>query len=72
MSRFQPAWQEHLDWWKGEEPGANNNTSEFARYLVESLESGQTSEFPAAFSYRGSLSAVLSGKLSEYLNGQER
>lgn len=48
MSRFQPAWQEHLDWWKGE-PGAYNNTSEFARYLVESFESGQTSEFPAAF-----------------------
>lgn len=47
---FQPAWQEHLGWWKGEEPGAYNNTSEFARYLVESFESGQTSEFPAAFS----------------------
>ncbi|MGH9938950.1 MAG: hypothetical protein ACREAM_22150 [Blastocatellia bacterium] len=32
---FQPTWQEHLDWWKGEEPGAYNDTSEFARYLVE-------------------------------------
>ena len=47
---FQPTWQEHLDWWKGEEPGAYNNTSEFARYLVESFENGQTSEFAAAFS----------------------
>ncbi len=46
---FQPAWQEHLDWWKGEEPGVYNDTSEFARYLVESFESGQTSEFPKAF-----------------------
>jgi hypothetical protein len=46
---FQPAWQAHLDWWKGEEPGVYNHTSEFARYLVESFESGQTSEFPAAF-----------------------
>jgi hypothetical protein len=46
---FQPTWQEHLDWWKDEEPGDYNSTSEFARYLVESFESGQTSEFPAAF-----------------------
>jgi hypothetical protein len=46
---FQPAWQEHLDWWKGEEPGVYNDTSEFARYIVESFESGQTSEFPKAF-----------------------
>ncbi len=47
---FQPAWQKHLDWWNGEEPGVYNDTSEFARYLVESFESGQTAEFPAAFS----------------------
>lgn len=46
---FQRAWEEYLDDWKGEEPGAYNNTSEFARYLVESFEGGQTSEFPAAF-----------------------
>ena len=46
---FQPTWQAHLEWWEGEEPGAYNHTSEFARYLVESFESGQTSEFPAAF-----------------------
>ena len=46
---FQPTWQAHLDWWKGEEPGAYNDTAEFARYLVESFESGQTSEFPKAF-----------------------
>ena len=46
---FQPTWQAHLEWWKGEEAGAYNDTAEFARYLVESFESGQTSEFPAAF-----------------------
>jgi hypothetical protein len=46
---FRPAWQEHLDWWDGEEPGAYNDTAEFARYLVESFESGQTAEFPKAF-----------------------
>ena len=46
---FQATWQAHLDWWKGEEPGAYNDTAEFARYLVESFESGQTSEFPKAF-----------------------
>jgi hypothetical protein len=46
---FQPTWQAHLEWWKGEEPGAYNDTAEFARYLVESFESEQTSEFPAAF-----------------------
>ena len=46
---FQPTWQAHLECWKGEEPGAYNDTAEFARYLVESFESGQISEFPAAF-----------------------
>lgn len=47
--RFQPTSQAHLDWWKGEEPGVYNHTSEFARYLVESFERGRTSEFPAVF-----------------------
>jgi hypothetical protein len=46
---FQATWLAHLDWWKGEEPGAYNDTAEFAHYLVESFESGQTSEFPKAF-----------------------
>ncbi len=46
---FQATWQAHLDWWKGEEAGAYNDTAEFARYLVDSFESGQTSEFPKAF-----------------------
>ena len=46
---FQSAWQEHLEWWKGEEPGAFNDAAEFARYLVEPYERGDTSEFSAAF-----------------------
>ena len=46
---FQPVWQEHLAWWKGEEPGAFNDAAEFARYLVESYERGETHEFTAAF-----------------------
>jgi hypothetical protein len=46
---FQATWQAHLDWWKGEEPGVYNDTAEFAHYLVESVESGQTSEFLKAF-----------------------
>ena len=46
---FQPTWQAHLRCWEGQEPGDYNNTSAFARYLVESFGSGQTSEFPAAF-----------------------
>jgi hypothetical protein len=33
---FQLTWQAHLDWWKGEEPGAYNNTSEFASSLFRS------------------------------------
>ena len=46
---FETTWQAHLDWWKAEEPGAYNDTAEFARYLVDSFESGETSEFPKAF-----------------------
>lgn len=46
---FQPTWEKHLEWWNGEEAGAYNDASEFARYLVEAFERGQTSEFPAAF-----------------------
>lgn len=46
---FQTAWQAHLAYWHGEEPGAFNDASEFAQYLVDSYERGNTSEFPAAF-----------------------
>jgi hypothetical protein len=47
--KFEPTWQAHLDWWQGEEAGAFNDAAEFARYLVESYELGDTSEFSAAF-----------------------
>ena len=46
---FQPMWQAHLDWWGNEEPGGFNDAAEFALYLVESYERGQTSEFTAEF-----------------------
>jgi hypothetical protein len=46
---FEPKWQEHLAWWKGQERGSYNDAAEFARYLVESYERGETDEFPAAF-----------------------
>ena len=46
---FQPAWQAHLEWWKGEEAGSYNDAAEFARFLVESYECGRTSEFASAF-----------------------
>jgi hypothetical protein len=46
---FEPAWLEHIAWWKGQERGSYNDAAEFARYLVESYERGETSEFPTAF-----------------------
>jgi hypothetical protein len=46
---FQSAWEKHLDYWNGEQPGAFIDAAEFARYLVESYEQNETSEFPAAF-----------------------
>jgi hypothetical protein len=46
---FRTAWDEHLAYWNGEEPGAFNDAAEFARYIVESYERNDTSEFPAAF-----------------------
>ena len=47
---FQSAWQEHRASWDGEEPGAFNDASEIAHYLVGSYERGDTSEFSSAFS----------------------
>ena len=46
---FAPTWQEHLAWWKGDERGSYNDAAEFARYLVESYNRGDTSEFEFAF-----------------------
>src|ERR1043166_4368548 len=47
--RFAPTWQEHLAWWKGDDRGSYNDAAEFARYLVESYNRGDTSEFEFAF-----------------------
>ena len=46
---FEPTWNEHLAWWKGAERGSYIDAAEFARYLVESYNRGETSEFAAAF-----------------------
>jgi hypothetical protein len=46
---FQPAWQEHVTYWNGQESGCFNDAAEFARLLVVSFERGDTSEFPAVF-----------------------
>jgi hypothetical protein len=46
---FAPTWQEHLAWWEGDERGSYNDAAEFARYLVESYNRGDTSEFELAF-----------------------
>lgn len=46
---FEPAWQGHLEWWKGEEAGAYNDAAVFAHYIVESYERRDLSEFPSAF-----------------------
>ena len=46
---FQSAWEKHLAYWNGDEPGAFIDAAEFARYIVESYERNDTSEFPAAF-----------------------
>jgi len=48
-SGFQSAWEKHLAYWHGEKPGAFIDAAEFARYIVESYERNDTSEFPAAF-----------------------
>ena len=46
---FQSAWEKHVAYWHGEKPGAFIDAAEFARYIVESYERNDTSEFPAGF-----------------------
>jgi hypothetical protein len=46
---FGPAWQEQFAWWRGDDRGFYNDAAEFSRYLVESYNRGDTSEFAAAF-----------------------
>ena len=43
-------WQEHLEFWEGDDPGDYNITSVFAEYLVDMYERGQTDDFAAIFS----------------------
>ena len=46
---FQSEWKKHLAYGNGDEPGAFIDAAEFARYIVESYERNDTSEFSAAF-----------------------
>jgi len=45
----QPAWQEHLAWWKGKEAGGFNDVNVFAHHIVESYAKGLTAECRALF-----------------------
>jgi hypothetical protein len=38
------AWQEHLDFWDGEVPGAYNDMSVLARHLVQQASTGNSGE----------------------------
>lgn len=42
-------WREHLGYWEDDERGIFTDTSEFARYIVESYARGETDEFEQAF-----------------------
>ena len=46
---FEQMWREHLEWWGSAERGIFNDTSEFARYLVECYARGSMDEFSDAF-----------------------
>ena len=43
------AWQAHVAWWEGEEAGAFNDVSVFARHIVDSYAKGLTAECDALF-----------------------
>jgi hypothetical protein len=46
---FKLVWEKHLAYWDGVAPGAFIDAAEFARYIVESYERNDRSEFPVAF-----------------------
>ena len=46
---FEDRWQEHLDWWEGEEAGLYNDLARFAHHLVELEKQGTTREFAEVF-----------------------
>jgi hypothetical protein len=45
----QRSWEEHLDYWKGEEAGAFNDVSVFAQHIVESYAKHLTAECASLF-----------------------
>jgi hypothetical protein len=44
-----PLWQEHLDFWSGEEPGAYNDMSVIARHAVQLIAEGGDDELREMF-----------------------
>ena len=45
----QEAWDEHVNWWRGEPAGSYNDTGVFVDHIVESFRCGRVSEMPAFF-----------------------
>ncbi|RYG71029.1 hypothetical protein EON80_06045 [bacterium] len=45
----QSRWDEHIEYWNGEKAGDYNDIGEFAHYVVDGYEKGETAEFDAIF-----------------------
>ncbi len=47
--KIAPHWDEHLDFWEGDEPGAYNEVSVFANYVVDQYEKAEINDFDQIF-----------------------
>lgn len=45
---FVPRWNEHLEFWEGEDPGITNDFSTYAHYVVDLVKHDQTTELDMA------------------------
>jgi hypothetical protein len=48
---FQETWQEHLDWWEGEEAGLCNDMSQFSHYVTELIIEKKSDNLPEIFNF---------------------
>lgn len=46
---FKPRWQKHLERWDGQPAGIYNDIAEFAHYVVDCYDTGETSCYSAFF-----------------------
>jgi hypothetical protein len=46
---IEARWNEHLEFWEGDEPGFFNEVSVFAHYVIDRYAQIQTSDFQAIF-----------------------